>query len=150
MSNLRQGVCVVLIDINNKCLMVTRPDGYGVGFPGGKLEADETFADAACRELWEETGLVVEPQDLIHLHQGVCSDHRPGGEHYDVVSFLAPAWAGQAVQKEDKIAPLWDKYEQLLTNSPFAQYNAAVLDALVSKFPSFSVLAPSPPSIKPF
>ena len=29
--------------------------------PGGALDPDESPADAAVREVWEETGLVVEP-----------------------------------------------------------------------------------------
>jgi len=35
--------------------------------PGGFLEVDETVHQAAIRETWEETGLVVEPGDIIGL-----------------------------------------------------------------------------------
>jgi ADP-ribose pyrophosphatase YjhB (NUDIX family) len=36
--------------------------------PGGFLEIDETVHQAAIRETWEETGLLVEPGDIIGLY----------------------------------------------------------------------------------
>lgn len=43
--------------------------GYGSwAQPGGFLEVDETVAEAAIRETLEETGLVVEPGEIIGLY----------------------------------------------------------------------------------
>jgi len=36
--------------------------------PGGFLEVDETVGEGAIRETWEETGLIVEPGELIGLY----------------------------------------------------------------------------------
>jgi len=36
--------------------------------PGGFLEVDETVHQAAIRETWEETGLIVEPGDIVGLY----------------------------------------------------------------------------------
>ncbi|ADO48908.1 NUDIX domain-containing protein [[Enterobacter] lignolyticus] len=45
--------------------------------PAGHLEADETLAQAAERELWEETGIRAAPQHFIRLHQWIAPDHTP-------------------------------------------------------------------------
>lgn len=45
--------------------------------PAGHLEADETLIQAAKRELWEETGIVAEPQHFIRLHQWIAPDKTP-------------------------------------------------------------------------
>jgi ADP-ribose pyrophosphatase YjhB (NUDIX family) len=43
--------------------------GYGsLAQPGGFLEVDETVAEGAARETLEETGLVVEPGEIIGLY----------------------------------------------------------------------------------
>jgi ADP-ribose pyrophosphatase YjhB (NUDIX family) len=43
--------------------------GYGSwAQPGGFLEVDETVDQAAIRETWEETGLIVEPGEIIGLY----------------------------------------------------------------------------------
>lgn len=36
--------------------------------PGGFLEVDETLAEGAIRETWEETGLIVEPGEVVGLY----------------------------------------------------------------------------------
>jgi 8-oxo-dGTP pyrophosphatase MutT (NUDIX family) len=52
------------------------------------MEADETFVDAATRELREETGLDVRPEwieaprwlrQIEYVYRGVCRHRRAGG-----------------------------------------------------------------------
>ena len=50
--------------------------------PGGFLEVDETVHEAAIRETWEETGLLVEPGEIIGLYtrlEAIGRDHRVRG-----------------------------------------------------------------------
>lgn len=53
----------VLIRANGEFLLTSRPEGKAYAgyweFPGGKVEAGETVAQALCRELMEELGIEV-------------------------------------------------------------------------------------------
>ena len=60
--------------------------------PGGKVEDGETLAAALVREMWEETGLDVEPGRLLYI----C-DHLPGnGSHVVHLTFEARRVGGTA------------------------------------------------------
>jgi len=74
-------VMVALVDDQGRVLMQER-DGraaspYQWQFPGGGLEPGETARDAAVRELEEETGLVVDPDELTDLGVFHVNDSRP-------------------------------------------------------------------------
>lgn len=45
--------------------------------PAGHLEADETLVQAAKRELYEETGIIADPQHFIRMHQWIAPDRTP-------------------------------------------------------------------------
>jgi ADP-ribose pyrophosphatase YjhB (NUDIX family) len=78
--------------------------------PGGFLEVDETVHEAAVRETLEETGLIVEPGEIVGLYSRleatvvvvvfealiVGGEARPTPEATDVVTFAPDAipWAG--------------------------------------------------------
>jgi 8-oxo-dGTP pyrophosphatase MutT (NUDIX family) len=61
----------------------------------GALEQGETYAEAAARELLEETGLSAEPRDLGRSFdydiEGWESHYAPGAERVHVESFLVEA-----------------------------------------------------------
>lgn len=61
---------VILID-GTKVLLVKRgeePDKGWWDIPGGYLDWDQTLEESSARELLEETGLIVKPEDLELLH----------------------------------------------------------------------------------
>ncbi|MER8197652.1 NUDIX domain-containing protein [Streptomyces microflavus] len=65
---------------------------------GGCLEAGEFFDEGAARELAEETGIVVSPEQLefcqlVHLHAA-------DGERVTGVVFLARQWEGEPYNRE--------------------------------------------------
>ena len=58
---------VCLIQDENKILLQNRvkEDWKGYTFPGGHVEAGESFVDAVIREMKEETGLTVNNPKLV-------------------------------------------------------------------------------------
>lgn len=59
----RPSVYGILIE-NNKILLSRQWDGYD--FPGGGMEVDETIDECLKREFFEETGVKVDPVDIVH------------------------------------------------------------------------------------
>ena len=94
------GVCIIMKHAG-KVLFVLRSntgfkDGeYGV--PGGHVEDDETFKQAACREAMEETGVHIRPEDLVYK----CTVHRKSVDDIRIdVWFEAMSWQGDPVNNE--------------------------------------------------
>lgn len=69
---LRKGVSAVIINRNNKFLLVNlcqfEPRFYAI--PGGGLEENETLEDAVYREIFEELGIVKNSLEFV----GVCKE----------------------------------------------------------------------------
>jgi 8-oxo-dGTP diphosphatase len=70
--------------------------------PGGVLEVGELVRDAAVREAREETGLTVEPGELLGVFDRVLRD--PGQRvqyHYVLIDFLCRRVAGDLAAASD-------------------------------------------------
>lgn len=75
---IRPGVAAVILTADG-VLLQRRDDNRLWGLPGGAVEPGETVRDAIIREVFEETGLDVEPWRLV----GVYSDP----VHHQVVTY---------------------------------------------------------------
>ncbi|MEA2607933.1 MAG: hypothetical protein QOJ75_176 [Chloroflexota bacterium] len=69
--NPRLVVTTLPITEGGEVVLIRRATEPGLGSwaqPGGFLEVDETVNQAAIRETWEETGLLVEPAGIVGLY----------------------------------------------------------------------------------
>lgn len=74
MTELPLSVAIAVLIRDNKILLIKRVRGDYVGFfglPGGKIEKDEHFSEAAVREILEESGIESEFEDYC----GLVSEH---------------------------------------------------------------------------
>ena len=59
-----------VFEAEGRLLLVRQRDGGLWSTPGGMIEPDERPADAVVREVWEETGLRVEPVRVAGVYGG--------------------------------------------------------------------------------
>ena len=83
---------VVVFDEARRILLVRHVEGNQWTTPGGLIEPEETPADAAVREAWEETGLAVELVRIIGVFGGKpCTSTYANGDRMAWVSTVFEA-----------------------------------------------------------
>jgi len=110
------GVGAIVIH-NARVLLVKRahpPIEGQWSIPGGVLEVGELMREAAVREAREETGLIVEPGELLGVFDRVLRD--TGGRvqyHYVLVDFLCRPVGGELRAASDAAEVRWFTPEEL-------------------------------------
>jgi 8-oxo-dGTP diphosphatase len=82
--------------------------------PGGVLEVGELVREAAVREAREETGLTVEPGELLGVYDRVLRDADQRVQyHYVLIDFLCRRVAGDLAAASDAAEVRWFRREEL-------------------------------------
>jgi 8-oxo-dGTP diphosphatase len=82
--------------------------------PGGVLEVGELVRDAAIREAREETGLIVEPGDLLGVYDRILYDAEKRVQyHYVLIDFLCRVIGGELRAAGDAAEVRWFTREEL-------------------------------------
>jgi ADP-ribose pyrophosphatase YjhB (NUDIX family) len=76
--------------------------------PGGALELGETLHDGVRREALEETGLAVEPHEVLEVFDSIFRDQQGRTQyHYVLVDYLCSVSGGEACAGSDVSEVSW-------------------------------------------
>ncbi len=112
---------------DGRALIVKRREEPGRGMwsvPGGKVELGETLRDAVAREAHEETGMIVQPGEMLAVSDAVYRDNHGRIQfHYVFVDFLCRAIRGELRAATDAADVRWLSEVELDTTpiTPTAQ-----------------------------
>ena len=91
-------MCMILDNAENVLVQKRSHSNWpGITFPGGHAKAGESFVDAAIREVYEETGLVVSNLRLCGMKDWVQDD----GTRYIVLLYKTTVFQGELVSSSE-------------------------------------------------
>jgi 8-oxo-dGTP pyrophosphatase MutT (NUDIX family) len=103
------GAQALLLDSADRILFQRSRDSGLWELPAGAAEPGDSFRATACRELLEETGLMVAPQDLVPFASLSEADLHtltyPNGDvlHCFALCFEARKWSGELRPSADEV-----------------------------------------------
>jgi 8-oxo-dGTP diphosphatase len=109
------GVGAVILDQGSVVLVKRRfpPLAGEWSIPGGRLEIGETLREAVVREAREETGLTIEPAEVLGVYDRLLRDE--AGRilyHYVLIDFLCRQLAGELQADGDADDARWFSQEE--------------------------------------
>jgi 8-oxo-dGTP diphosphatase len=95
----------------NRVLLVERARSPLQGYwslPGGVLETGERLEEGVCREVLEETGLMVKPRRIVEIFERIMRDATGRVEyHYVLVDYLCRVTGGVLKAQDDVSRAEW-------------------------------------------
>ncbi|OSQ41811.1 NUDIX hydrolase [Thalassospira sp. MCCC 1A01428] len=111
---------IAVVIRNDQVLLVRRanpPDAGKWGFPGGKIEQGEKLADAALRELKEETGISA---DILRVFTATDAfeqdEHGHIQRHFILIAVLCRWNHGEPMAGDDALEARWFPISNLATS----------------------------------
>ena len=104
------GAGILVLDKQDRLLLVKRSDNECWGFPGGSIEPGEVVEDAAKREALEETNLEVGEMSLFGVFSGpeLFYKYPNGDEVYNIiVVYSSQDWRGEVKLNDEHTEWRW-------------------------------------------
>ncbi|HMB25412.1 MAG TPA: NUDIX hydrolase [Anaerolineales bacterium] len=104
------GAAVLVLDEQNRLLLMKRSDNQCWGIPGGSLEPGEALEAAARRETCEETNLEVGEMSLFGVFSGPEFYYKyPNGDEVHIVTivYLSRDWHGDVKLNDEHTEWRW-------------------------------------------
>ena len=125
------GIGVIVVR-GGKILIGERLSGHGAGtfeIPGGHLEFGETFAEAALREVREETGLIdLAVRGIVSLANDIAYN-----KHYVSIGVCVDCHKGEPVAAEPTHSRNWRWYGVHELPEPLFPHSKRVIDNWLAK-----------------
>jgi 8-oxo-dGTP diphosphatase len=110
------GIGAVIVHRNRVLLVrrATEPLKGEWSVPGGMLELGEKLRDGVRREVLEETGLKVEPGDVLDVFDSIFRDEKGRTQyHYVLIDYLCRLVSGEAKAGSDVSEVRWVQEDEL-------------------------------------
>lgn len=107
---------IAVVAHEGKLLLVRRanpPDAGYWGFPGGKLGFGEGIAEAAVRELKEETGVVAQSEEVLTALDAFDRRSQELRAHYVLVAVGCRYVSGEPVAADDALEARWVAWQEI-------------------------------------
>jgi 8-oxo-dGTP diphosphatase len=125
------GVGALIFDDHNRILLAQRGGEPLKGFwslPGGVLETGETLLDGIRREVLEETGLHVDPVQLLTVFERIMPDaHGRAEYHYVLLDYICCVTGGEPCPADDCAALRWVAQSELAAVEPLTEGTLGVI-----------------------
>ncbi len=99
-----------LVESKHGVLLIKRanPPSQGLwAIPGGKVKWGETLQQAAEREIFEETGVIINAGPPVYLFELIKQDSNSSAHHYVVIDLIAKYVSGQPQAQDDAHDAAW-------------------------------------------